>query len=63
MWNHLKAKHEHKLAEKKKSVHVKLSMPKQAMITAFAKESAIFSKDKKLAAYLSAAEVTMHLIV
>ena len=51
-----------KLAEKKNSVDVKVSKPKQAMITAFARESTVFSKDRKLACYLSAAEVNMHLL-
>ena len=60
MWNHLKAKHENKLAEKKTDKEVKtisVTRPKQTMIASFAK-GAVFSKDRKLACYLAAAEVT-----
>lgn len=57
MWNHLKAKHGHKLAEKTPS-KPEVTKPKQAMITQFAGGS-VFSKDKKLACYMAAAEVTI----
>ena len=59
MWNHLRAKHENKLAEKKaetKGIHVNKS--KQSMITSFAKGT-VMSKDKKVASYMAAAEVSM----
>ena len=59
MWNHLRAKHENKLMEKKPSQPLQSmfsSKPKQTAITSYAKGS-VFSKDRKLACYLSAAEV------
>ena len=59
MWNHLRAKHENKLKEKKPSQPLQSlfsSKPKQTAITLYAKGS-VFSKDRKLACYLSAAEV------
>ena len=56
MWNHLKAKHENKIAEKKVTPPLNFARPKQTMITSFAKGT-VFTKDKKLACYLAAAEV------
>ena len=58
MWNHLRAKHENKLAEKKsESKGISINKPKQTMITSFAK-GAVMSKDKKVASYMAVAEVS-----
>ena len=55
MWNHLRAKHQNKLAEKKME-DSDIIKPGQTMITSFAKGSA-FSKDYQCASYMATVEV------
>lgn len=56
MWNHLRAKHSHAMADGKSTILNKFCSVKQPAITSFAK-GASFSKEKQEECYIAAAKV------